>query len=639
MTPKSDPMHSDIADRAAREAEPGVLAAVLAQLTGDLRWVNDPRLVGLRRCRSQPETAPAASYLAEAAEAMREFVGAEAVGASDPDDATLLAIAQAALSSDLTEADVPRLRHHLRPHTSWPAIDAAEAARRGLTVTIVGAGMSGLGLAVNLAAAGIDYTILERRDGIGGVWFDNRYPACGVDVQAFQYAHELAPYAGWSRYDAKRDEILEYLQRSADKAGVLANVQFGVEVTAATWDRRRECWSLAVTRNGREELLETDVLVAAVGSLNRPKIPDIPGLEDFAGTSFHTAEWDTGVDLKGKRVALVGNGSSGTQVGPAVAEVAESLIAFQRSPHWILPRGGIAEVGPVGDGKRWLVEHLPYYLGWYRFYLNFVLGDSQHTKLLRTPTTDGFEPSEGNQQLHADLTDYLRSQLAGREDLIEKLTPRYAPGGKRLVIDSGWYATLTRSNVHLVTDGIERITDTGIVTEDGARHNVDVIVFATGFHGTRFFWPMEITGRSGKSLEDTHGGADNIRAYLGVAMPGYPNFFSLQGPNSSIGHPGGVTFMSECQSRFILGCLKNMIEEDLRTVEIRQDVSDHYNAEMDAALEHMVWSEDGLDSRYHNAAGRIVMNHPWTIARFWELTRTVCASDFLVHTGPTPLMR
>lgn len=623
----------DHADLAAREAEPGVLAAVLAHLTGDLRWAHDARLAEFAQARSATgdgRYAGARSFLADAAAALRDLPSAVGGQSRNVDDAVLLEIARAAFRSDLEAGDVARLRHHLWPHESWAAIEPADAARSGLRVTIIGAGMSGLGLAFNLAAAGVDYTILERRDSVGGVWFDSRYPDCGVDTQAFQYAYELAPNAGWSRYDAKRDEILQYIERTAEKAGVTANTRFGAEVSTATWDDHSETWSLEVTQDGREEVLETDVLVSAVGALNRPKIPQIPGLDEFGGPVFHTAEWDVDVSLAGKRVALIGNGSSGTQVGKAIAEVAGSLTAFQRTPHWIRPRGP-AEIGTVGEGKRWLVQNVPTYLGWYRFYLNFVLGDGEHPKMIRTRTADGLVPSESNHQVRAELTEYIKARLGDRHDLIEKLTPRYAPYGKRLVIDNGWYDTLTQPHVSLVTDPIDRITESGIVTDDGAHHEVDVIILATGFHGTRYFWPLEIVGKSGQSLAEAHGGPENLRAYLGVVMPGYPNFFALQGPNSSVGHAGGVTFMSECQSRYILGCLQLMIEHRLSSIEVRQDVTDEYNADMDAVLEQMVWSEDGLDSRYHNAEGRIVMNHPWTIGRFWDLTRTASPSQFLAR--------
>lgn len=621
----------ELAARAVAEADPGVLGAVLAQLTGNLCWASDGRLAALRRGH------PDGGYLDEAAAALEAVCESGTVTPTDPGDGRLLEIARAALDPRIGAEDVPRLRHHLWPRQSRPAIDPADAARAGLHVTIIGAGMSGLGLAFALAESGIAYTLLERRDGLGGVWLDNDYPDCGVDTQAFQYAFESMPHADWSRFDAKRDEILDYLHRAAEKSGVLDNVEFGSEVREARWTGER--WRLRVNRAGvtgdATADVETDVLVSAVGALNRPRIPDLAGLETFSGPVFHTAEWDPDVDLSGRRVALVGNGSSGTQVGRAIADRAQRLLAFQRTPHWIRPRNP-QEAGPVGEGKRWLVATLPHYLGWYRFRMNVVSGDGEHPTMVRDTDDDGrLVPNERNRGVRAELESYLRGRLAGRPDLIEALTPDYPPYGKRLVIDNGWYDTLTRPHVELVTDPIERVGPDGIVTSDGTHHAVDVIVFATGFHGTRYFWPMEILGRSGRPLAEEHHGAENIRAHLGVAMPGYPNLFTLQGPNSSVGHGGGVTFMSECQGRFVLGCLKLMIERGARTVEIRREVAERYNAEMDAALGRMVWASDGLDSRYHNADGRIVMNHPWTIGRFWDLTREVRPEDLLLDRPST----
>jgi 4-hydroxyacetophenone monooxygenase len=611
----------ELAARASREADPGVLGAVLAQLTGDLRWATDGRLVALRHGHGD------GGYLDEAADALTEVCRAGTVPA-DPGDDRLLEIARSALDPALGPEDVPTLRHHLWPRESRPVIDPADAARAGLHVTIIGAGMSGLGLAFALAETGIEYTVLERRAGLGGVWLDNDYPDAGVDTQAFQYAFESMPHADWSRFDAKRDEILAYIRSAAEKTGVLDRIEFGTEVSQARWTGDR--WQVRTTRGGTTTEVGTDVVVSAVGALNRPKIPRIPGLDGFDGPVFHTAEWDPGTDLTGLRVALVGNGSSGTQVGRAIADRAGRLIAFQRTPHWIRPRNP-REAGPVGDGKRWLVGHLPHYLGWYRFRMNIVTGDGEHPTMVRAADAAGrLVPNGRNHGVRAELERYLRERLAGRPDLIEALTPGYPPYGKRLVIDNGWYDTLTRPHVDLVTDGIAQVVPDGVVTVDGRHHAVDAIVFATGFHGTRYFWPMEILGRSGRPLVEEHGGPENIRAHLGVAMPGYPNLFALQGPNSSVGHGGGVTFMSECQGRFVLGCLKIMIERGARTLEIRRAVADRYNAEMDAALEQMVWSSEGLDSRYHNAEGRIVMNHPWTIGRFWELTRTVRPDDLLL---------
>lgn len=625
---------------ATTQAEPGVLAAVLCQVTGDLSWSTDPRLVTLRARRDEdreslPEECKA--YLAEAGETLRRFFdNGAAVAIPTPDDATLLDIARRCIADEITVSDVAKLRHNLFPEASRITIDSHMIAKSGLHVVIIGAGISGLSLAFELQRLGIDYTILEKLDELGGIWLDNIYPDCGVDTPAFQYAFEAMPNFGWTRFDAKRDEILAYLVDSAKKSGVFGRIQFGVDVRSATYNADAHGWTLDVTRDGQVGTIDTEVLVAAVGSLNRYKIPEIAGLHEFNGTTLHTARWAPDLDVRGKRVALVGNGSSGTQIGRAVSTVADKLIAFQRSPHWIKPRGR-AETGPVGAGKRWLLENTPFYYGWYRFFLDFVLGDKDHPRMVRLQTPHGLVPSPSNERVREELTAYIREQVNGRPDLIEKLTPRYTPYTKRLVIDNGWYETLTRPNVELVTSGIERIDADGIITNDGMHHDVDIIIFATGFYGTRYFWPLEIIGTSGRTLAETHGGSENLRAYLGTVMAGYPNFFALQGPNTSIGHGGGATFMSECQGRLILSCLKGMIENELASIDLRAEVSDEYNAKMDAQLERMVWSEAGVDSRFKNHAGRIVSTHPWTLRQFWEWTQSVPLSDFnLQHRAVEP---
>lgn len=615
----------------AEQAEPGVLAAVLCQLTGDFSWSEDPRLTVLRERRSDDRgqlPVECRDYMSTAAAAIIDFVDTDtAVACSNPDEQTLLRISQRCIAEELTLPDVAKLRHNLFPEKYRVQIDPAAVEGAGLSVTIIGAGISGLSLAFELERLGIDYKILEKRSELGGVWLDNIYPDCGVDTPAFQYAFEAVPNFGWTRFDAKRDEILAYLVDSAKKAGVFDKIEFGVDVDRATYDAGSHCWNLDVIRGGSAMTMVTDVLVAAVGSLNRPKTPVIPGLQEFMGLTLHTARWTPELDVRGKRVALIGNGSSGTQIGRAVSSVADKLIAFQRSPHWIKPRGR-AETGLVGEGKRWLLENVPFYYGWYRFFLDFVVGDRDHPRMVRVDTPAGLVPSPSNDRVREELTAYIRAQVNGRRDLMEKLTPQYAPYGKRLVIDNGWYETLTRSNVELVTSGIERIDEDGIITDDGVHHDADVIIFATGFYGTRYFWPLEIIGAAGHTLAETPGGPENLRAYLGTVMTGYPNFFALQGPNSSIGHGGGATFISECQGRLILCCLKGMIENGLASIDLRHEVSDEYNHKLDTQLERMVWAEAGLESRFKNPAGRIVSTHPWTLRQFWEWTKSIPLSDF-----------
>lgn len=619
---------------AARASEPAVLAAALAQLTGDMRWADDERLATLRRWRAGQQNqidAEGEAYLDEAgAELERLASSGFTEVAVVNDSAGLLRIARAAIDERLDASFIPKLEHHLNPELAKVKIDPTAIERRNLKVTIVGAGMSGIGLAFSLADAGIDYEILDMSQEPGGIWFDNIYPECGVDTQAFQYAWDAEPNLDWTRFDVKRDEILQYVKDAAFKRGVLDRIQFGTKVEAGTWDAETSRWRLDVTRGGEADVMTTDVLVVAVGSLNRPKIPNIPGFESFKGETFHTARWREDLSLEGKRVAIIGSGSSGVQVTRAIADVAEELLVFVRSPHWMRPRKP-TEIGPVSEGKRWLLQNLPNYLAWYRFYLDYVLGDREHRRMILQETPDGLKPSAENDAVREELTAYIRKELGGREDLIEKVTPTYPPYSKRLVVDNDWYKTLTQPHVSLVSSEIVGLDESGILTGDGNHYPVDVIGFATGFHGTQYFWPLDLISAKGKRLAETFGSGDDVRAYLGVVMADYPNLFALQGPNTAIGHGGGATFMSEGQGRFIMTCLKTLIEDDKRSVTIKPEVVDAYNQTIDERLGRMVWTEPGLTSRFRNTTGRVVTNHPWTLLEFWERTRSPKMADFIVE--------
>lgn len=610
-------MHIDetLIGEAVRTAEPGALAAALAQLTQDLSWVNDDAMSWISAVRAGSgisEQPMPACFLERAVATLTALASGHQDRIGGADDHLLLSIALKAVDASIGRDELPRLNQELGlPQRPTDLSDVP------LDVMIVGAGMSGLALAKQLRDANLRVTIVEKNRGIGGSWLENRYPECGVDTPIWQYAWSQMPKLDWERLDAKRDEILRYLQEKAAEHHLLPLIRFESEVRTAQWDEGQSSWLLEVSGPSGPETVRCHVLINAVGALSRPKIPEVPGLDTFQGQSFHTARWPANVTLTGKRVAIVGNGSSGTQVARHVALEADHLLIVQRSPHWIRPRS-TPESGRMPDGHRWLMKTLPAYLGWYRLYMDYCLADGQFERLRRDP--DSGLPSAANSAYRDELLQYIRKELDGHPDLIRRVTPSYPPFAKRMVVDNDWYKTLRRPNVELVSSGIERATRSGLLTLDGATHALDVIIFATGFHGTRFFYPMDLIGRSGVSVFERHQGIDNLRAYLGVAIPDLPNFFSLQGPNSHQGHGGGGTFISECQSHLIISCLSLMRERGARVIECRQDAADQYNQDLDEGLSQMVWSEPGLVSRYRNDAERIVMQQPWTLREFWTRT-------------------
>ena len=511
---------------------------------------------------------------------------------------------------------------------AW-TVPASTTATRGFEVLIIGAGVSGICLGSKLQAAGVKYTILEKNPALGGTWYENKYPECGCDVPNHFYSFSNRPNAEWSGYYSKADEIEAYLHDSAEAFGVVPNIRFSTEVLGARWDETAAHWAVTVKHaDGTQEVLHTPVLVSATGQLNRPSVPDLEGLDSFAGPAFHTARWPRDLDLSGKRVAVIGTGASAMQMARTTAQVAEHLSIFQRSPQWAVPSDTYHRL--VSDDKRWLFRHVPFYLGWYRFSLAWRFGDH----LLRTLERDEQWPhperavNSRNDRHRERLTAYLQAELADRPDLIEKSLPDYPPYAKRILIDNEWFKTIKRDNVSLVTTAIARITPTGVTTTDGAEHPADVLVLATGFEAMRLLWPMDIRGVGGRSLHEVWGDED-AAAYLGITVPGFPNFFCLYGPNTNLAHGGSIILIAECQSRYVMACLQRMLGEDLAAIDCKPEVFRDYNARIDAAHAKLVWTSPTVNNWYRNKAGRVVSVMPMRLVDYWRETLAPNPADFI----------
>lgn len=609
-------------------ADSGALAAALVQLTGDPRWLEEPyRSMHVARREGQGYCSDVhASFLEAAADALRRWDGNARL--PSPSDGVLRDMLEAVVGEKMSDIAVHKARQDLGMISSVPSIDPASAAAADLHILIVGAGMAGLDLGMKLHAAGMNFTILEKNAAIGGVWFENTYPECGLDTHPFIYEWAGRPF-DWSRYDVKRDEMLEYVRHFVAQSGIIDRIRFGHEALKAAYSEKERRWLVNFRTAEGSGQISANVLITAVGALNRPKTPDLTGLQEFKGQAFHTARWPKDLDLTGSRVGLVGNGSSGTQIANWLAEHAASLTVFQRSPHWVTPRPA-GESGPIPPAKRRILKELPHYAGWYRFIVFHRLGDREYSTLVMDPGWHGEGANSRNAEIRDMLISYIRSEIGERTDLLDKLIPSYPPYAKRLVVDNSWYRALARPDVKLVTENIEAATGSGIRTHDGVEHPLDVLVFATGFNSTRYFWPLEIVGRDGCSMNGASS-TEDARAYLGTTMPGFPNFFCLHGPNSGVGHGGSSTFTEECQVRYVLGCIKRMVEDGIRVLECRAKVARDYNQKLDSALDQMVWAHPGVTSRYRNSAGRIIMNHPWKLHQFWEYTRVPNLDDFDVE--------
>jgi len=495
---------------------------------------------------------------------------------------------------------------------------------------IVGAGVSGLCMAIKMKEAGIPFTIIERNPTVGGTWYENGYPGCGVDTPNHFYSFTFEPNHDWPRHFSPRQDLWDYLERLADDHDIRRHIRFDTSVTAARYDQGRRIWLVSVEgKNGAVETIEANAFITAVGQLNQPQIPEFPGLEDFAGPAFHTARWDDSVDLAGKRVAMIGTGASGMQVGPSIAPDVGQLTIFQRSPHWAVSNPNYHK--DVGPGKTAALKHIPFYAKWYRFQLLWASSDGLHASLHADPAwpTPDQSLNATNQKFRDDLIAYISKEVNGDPDLLAKVIPPYPPYGKRMLRDNHWYRMLTRPNVDLVTTPIARITPSGVVTTDGTEYPADVLVFATGFHAQRMLAPMAITGRDGVDVRSLWG-EDEPRAYLGIAAPSFPNMFMLYGPGTNLAHGGSIIFHTECQVRYIMQCLRELLETGAAEMECRTEPFTAYNALLDATHEGMVWAHRGVGSWYKNKAGRVVTNSPFRLVDYRRMTETLKRDDYVM---------
>jgi 4-hydroxyacetophenone monooxygenase len=512
-------------------------------------------------------------------------------------------------------------------NVNWRKRPSSEELRK-FQVLIVGAGFSGVAMGIKLQEAGVPFTIIEKNDDFGGTWYENSYPGCGVDTANHFYSYSFRVNHDWDHFFAKRDEIFHYIKRTAEESGLTKRIRFGEEVTGAVWVESEAHWRVSTrAANGAVNSFAAKCIVSAVGQLNRPALPDIPGLADFEGPAFHTARWNHEADIAGRRVGMIGTGASGMQVAPAIAPVVEKLTIFQRSPHWAMYNPLYFET--VSDDKKWVLNNIPFYAKWFRFQLFWSSSDGFHSTLRIDPQwpDQSRSISAANAKVREQLEAHIFKELGGNRELIAKSTPDYPPYGKRMLRDNHWYRMLTRPNVDLVTSRIDHIERDAVVTTDGVRHDVDVLVMATGFQARRMLTPMHVEGRNGRSIRDEWG-EDDPRAYLGITVPGFPNFFLIYGPNTNLAHGGSAVFHSECQIRYIIQALRELIETGNDTMEVRPEPYQAYQDKVDAAARGMVWSHPGVTSWYKNKAGRVSQNSPWRLVDYRNITAELNPEDY-----------
>ena len=475
-------------------------------------------------------------------------------------------------------------------------------------IAILGAGAGGLCMAIQLQQAGYpDFTIFEKSECVGGTWHDNRYPGAACDVPSHLYSFSFETKPDWSRKFSPQPEIQAYFQHVAEKYRLLPRIRFGVEITSATFDEDRGLWRLR-DHAGQEH--EAEVVVSALGQLNRPQVPDFPGLESFAGSRWHSARWNHQFDLAGKRVAVIGNAASALQFIPRIAPDVERLFVFQRSPNYVIPRRDRAYT----EREKRAFAHVP---GLERLYRAWIWLRLELNWFAFTPDT------WLSRKIRAWALQYLHAMVPDPA-LREALTPDYPVGCKRLLISDDYYQAMVRSNVELVTTPIDRVGPNGLTTTDGATRDVDAILFATGFDTTSFLAPLEIEGRGGVKLREAW--KDGAEAHLGITVAGFPNLFLLYGPNTNLGH-NSILFMIESQVHYIVQCLRELDRRSAAWLEVRRPAMLRSNAELQQALAKTSWSA-GCGSWYKTASGKITNNWKGFTTEYWWRTRRPDFADF-----------
>ena len=506
------------------------------------------------------------------------------------------------------------------------------ASRAEFPVLVIGAGQSGLLAAIRLKQAGIPFTVVEKNPGVGGTWWENSYPGARVDVGNHFYCYSFEPSDHWTEFFARQPELQSYFADVAQRHALLDRICFNTTVRAAAWDDATATWAVRVqTVEGGDETLRARAVICAVGQLNQPYTPEIAGADSFAGPAFHTARWDHDVDLTGKDVVMIGAGATGFQVAPAIAETVARLTIFQRTAQWMFPNPDYHAA--VQPGMRWALRHLPFYGRWYRFLVFWPGCDTGLAAAKVDPDWPDQQRavSQANDLARMMFTQWITSQLDGDEALAAKVIPDYPATGKRTLQDNGsWLKTLRRENVELVRSGIDHIEADAVVDTDGNRHPADVLVYATGFRVNDFLGSLDVTGAGGVDLHRMWG--ERPAAYLGITIPGFPNFFCMYGPGTNLASGGSLIFHSECQIRYIMGCIDLLLASGGTAIEPRSERYDDWYARTQAEMKTMVWSQPSIShSFYKDARGVVHSLSPWRLVDYWAWTRSVDPADVAVR--------
>ena len=495
--------------------------------------------------------------------------------------------------------------------------DRRNPVPEGYRVAVIGAGFNGIGLGVQLGHLGIAYDVYERRAEVGGTWNINRYPDIRVDTLSSTYEFSFEKRYPWTEYFARGPEVRSYLKYIAEKYGVMDNTHTSHDLVEARFDEDRDVWCLRFATPDGEVTSEANVVVTASGLFANPNIPDFPGADRFEGVFVHPSRWPEGLSLAGKRVGVIGNGSTGVQLLAPVAAEAGHVTVFQRTPQWISPRDRYGM--HVEPEVRWIIDTVPGYWNWCRFtsimslftfHTDFLLTDEEFEKT-------GGRISAKSEFIRSMLTDYIKDQIGDRPDLFEKLLPDYAPMVRRPVVDNGWYKALTRPNVDLVASAVVSMDETGVIDGNGDHHDIDVLICATGFEVVKFLAPADYVGLGGRHLRDRWS-EEGPRTYAGMMVAGFPNFFTLYGPNSQP-ISGGVSLPTWYQmwSAFVAQCITTMIDTGTSRVEVTEQAFKEYNERLDRESAKLTMVTDSsAEENYYVQGTRLLTSVPWETAEY-----------------------
>ncbi|MDR7083297.1 4-hydroxyacetophenone monooxygenase [Arthrobacter ginsengisoli] len=533
-------------------------------------------------------------------------------------------------SSDPNWAGQMQHELHLAPNRNGSADWSYEelSSGRNFETLIVGAGVSGIAAAYRLKEAGLPYTWIEVSHRVGGTWWKNHYPGVRLDTPTYGYSFSFAQRDDWPHQFATGEEVLEYLETVVARAGIAEDLELHTSLERAEFDEASKTW-VATTRTkaGTLQTRHFNAIITCVGQLDHPHVPTWPGQQEFTGIQMHSQEWDASVDLRGKRVAVIGTGASAYQIIPAIVDEVERLHVFQRSAPWMLPAPTYHE--PISDAAHWLHAKVPHYGKWFRLWVTAIGIEGRIHIATADETWHNTPLSVGanNEEFRQEIIRRMEHQYEGRPDLLEKAIPLYPPSSKRLLRDNGvWAAALMAPNADVVSTGLESFTEGGLITGDGEHLDVDVVIYATGFRPSDYLDPIEIIGRGGIEIHEYWQG--DAKGFAGITVPNFPNLFMMLGPNTTGVVAGGLHIMMERAAEYAVEAIRQLLTRNVAALDLKQEALDRHIAWVDAENNRMAWGQPYVNNWYKNRFNRVSQVWPFKTTEYWRITQKVEPDDY-----------